>query len=142
MAAKIRIPKGWRRLKIGERETPETRFINNTDKGCDVFFPTGSSVLTNWRQCNHQQVVTELFWPRIVPLATPSTTPGTKSFSFTGYYAPMAMVERAVRYARPTRRKSARWIAVMDVLGYRSTTSRELCRHFGLDADEILKPWK
>ncbi len=52
-------------------------------------------------------------------------------------YWPHAMVERAVRNARPHRTtKAPRWVAVKDVFGYGSTTSVELCRRFGLDPHE------
>lgn len=52
-------------------------------------------------------------------------------------YSPLKMVERAVRNARPHRTTEApRWVAVMDVFGYGSTTSTELCRRFGLDPYE------
>lgn len=52
-------------------------------------------------------------------------------------YQPLAMVERAVRNARPHRTLPApRWVAVRDVFGYGSTTSVALCRRFGLDPYE------
>lgn len=52
-------------------------------------------------------------------------------------YSDLAMVERAVRNARPHRTtEAARWVAVKDVFGYGSTTSTELCRKFGLDPYE------
>ena len=54
-------------------------------------------------------------------------------------YSPIAMVERAVRNARPHRTTAApRWVAVRDVFGYGSTTSTELCRRFGLDPHETV----
>lgn len=55
-------------------------------------------------------------------------------------YQPLAMVERAVRNARPHSTMSApRWVAVRDVFGYGSTTSVDLCRRFGLDPHETVK---
>lgn len=61
-------------------------------------------------------------------------------FSQSPEYSPIAMVERAVRNARPHRSSEApRWVAVMDVFGYGSTTSTELCRRFGLDPYEKVK---
>lgn len=59
---------------------------------------------------------------------------------FEGEYSPMAMVERAVRNARPRDAgKSPRWVAVRDTLAYGSTTSTLLCIHFGLDPHEEIE---
>lgn len=70
------------------------------------------------------------------PSALPAVACGDL-FSQGESYSPMAMVERAVRNARPHRTYEApRWVAVMDVFGYGSTTSTELCRLFGLDPHE------
>lgn len=58
---------------------------------------------------------------------------------FTGQYEPMEMIRRAVTNAKPRKGyPCARWVAVCETLAYGSTTSRELCRHFGLDPDEII----
>lgn len=49
------------------------------------------------------------------------------------------MVERAVRNAHPREAgKHPRWRAVMEVFAYGSTTSQQLCIHFGLDPHELL----
>lgn len=59
--------------------------------------------------------------------------------TFEGEYAPMQMVERAVRNARPhDPGKHPRWVAVHDTLAYGSTTSQQLCIHFGLDPHELV----
>ena len=61
----------------------------------------------------------------------------TTPLVMTGEYAPMQMVERAVRNARPREfGKHPRWVAVMDVLAYGSTTSQQLCLLFKLDPHE------
>lgn len=58
-------------------------------------------------------------------------------FGQSAQYSPLAMVERAVRNARPHRTtEAARWVAVRDVFGFGSTTSIELCLRFGLDPHE------
>ncbi|WP_156959039.1 hypothetical protein [Labrenzia sp. DG1229] len=53
------------------------------------------------------------------------------------------LLERAVRSARArsTRKgvKHPRWTAVMDAFSLGSTYSRELCRRFGLNPDEMVK---
>lgn len=62
---------------------------------------------------------------------------GSVPLTFAGDYSLEKMVERAVRNARPHRTTEApRWVAVMDVFAYGSTTSHQLCRHFGLDPYE------
>lgn len=49
------------------------------------------------------------------------------------------LVERAVRNAKPNRRgKHYRWVAVMDAFGCGSTMAYQLCRHHGLDPDEMI----
>lgn len=52
-------------------------------------------------------------------------------------YSPIAMVERAVRNARPHRTTEApRWVAVQDVFAFGSEASIAICRRFGLDPYE------
>lgn len=59
---------------------------------------------------------------------------------FEGDYSHAAMVERAVRNARPRDPgKHARWVAVMDTFAYGSTTSQQICIHFGLDPHEEIE---
>lgn len=54
-------------------------------------------------------------------------------------YAPMKMVERAVRHAKSRKRKKEmRWVVMMDIFGYGSTTSTQLCTTFGLDPNELV----
>ena len=61
-------------------------------------------------------------------------------FSDDPQYSPLAMVERAVRNAKPHRSGvSPRWVAVRDVFGYGHTTSVELCRRFGLDPFDMVE---
>ena len=73
--------------------------------------------------------------PAVEPVATIA-----ELFSQSPEYAPLTMVERAVRNARPHRTSSApRWVAVRDVFGYGSTTSVALCRRFGLDPHEEVR---
>lgn len=56
-----------------------------------------------------------------------------------GLTDPHAIVARAIQGARPHRSTQApRWVAVQAVFGYGSTTSRELCRRYGFDPDEIV----
>lgn len=58
-------------------------------------------------------------------------------FQFVGDYSMENMIERAVKNARPKcYGKSPRWVGVMDTFHYGSTTSAQLCAHFGLD------PWQ
>jgi hypothetical protein len=58
---------------------------------------------------------------------------------FEGDYAPMKMIEFAVKEARPRGiGQSPRWVAVREVFGYGSTTSAQLCTYFGLDPYEML----
>lgn len=60
--------------------------------------------------------------------------------NFTGDYSLEKLVERAVRQARPhCSGKQPRWCAVKDVFGWGSTTSVELCLHFGLDPHEEIE---
>lgn len=48
-----------------------------------------------------------------------------------------ALVERAVRAARPNRTTEApRWVAIVDTFGIGCTSATELCRRFGLDPHE------
>lgn len=55
-------------------------------------------------------------------------------------YTPLEMVERAVKNATPRDIYDCpRWVAVREIFGYGSTTSAQLCRHFGLDPHELLK---
>lgn len=49
----------------------------------------------------------------------------------------MGLVERAVRNAIAVT-KRPRWVAVQDLFGTGSTTSRALCRRFALDPEEII----
>ena len=55
--------------------------------------------------------------------------------------ADAAMLERVVRNARPPRgrRKSPRWVAVMELTALGSTYATQLCRRFGMDPDEIVR---
>lgn len=63
----------------------------------------------------------------------------TAPLEFTGEYSHAEMVKRAVENARPrSPGKHPRWVAVMDVLHYGSTTSTALCLYFGLDPHEEL----
>jgi hypothetical protein len=63
--------------------------------------------------------------------------PPTDIFDQGPEYSAIAMVERAVRNARPHRMTEApRWVGVKDIFSYGSTTSKELCRRFGLDPYE------
>jgi hypothetical protein len=58
-------------------------------------------------------------------------------FQFVGNYSMEALIERAIRNARPhSYGKAPRWVAVQDTFCYGSTTSAQLCAHFGLD------PWE
>jgi ribosomal protein S13 len=52
------------------------------------------------------------------------------------------LIERAVRNARPKNRNSykTRWIVMKDVFGVGSGVANAICREFGLDPDEELKP--
>ena len=52
------------------------------------------------------------------------------------------LLRRAVRNARArhTRRMHSRWVAVMDVFALGSTYANDLCRRFGLDPDEQVRP--
>lgn len=51
------------------------------------------------------------------------------------------LVQRAVRNARPElNHKQPRWVCVMDAFGTGSTVATELCRRFGLNPHEELKP--
>lgn len=51
-----------------------------------------------------------------------------------------ALAERTVRNATPRRdRKAPRWVAVSDATAHGSGYSRDLCRYFGLDPDEVVK---
>ena len=60
-----------------------------------------------------------------------------KQFSFEGEYSLEKLVERAVHMARPhCYRKLPRWVGVRDVFGWGSTTSTQLCQHFGLNPHE------
>lgn len=72
---------------------------------------------------------------RMIEPDAPSIVPGKTGPE----YSTLAMVERAVRNARP-RGSSAlpRWSAVRDVFNYGSTTSAALCRLFDLDPDELV----
>jgi hypothetical protein len=66
------------------------------------------------------------------------TDPNT--FKFEGEYSLEKLVERAVRSAQPhCYGKLPRWVAVRDVFGWGSTTSAQLCRHFGLDPHEQIE---
>ncbi len=61
-------------------------------------------------------------------------------FKFEGDYSHAALVERAVRNARPQGYgKSPRWVAVREVFGWGSTTSQHLCLEYGLDPNEMLQ---
>lgn len=58
---------------------------------------------------------------------------------FTGQYAEQEMLRRAVTYVRSRGNEPCeRWVAVMDLFHYGSTTSANLCRHFGLDPFELV----
>jgi len=60
-----------------------------------------------------------------------------KPFDFSGDYSMESLIERAVKNARPhCYGKLPRWVGVRDTFCYGSTTSANLCRHFGLD------PWE
>lgn len=52
------------------------------------------------------------------------------------------LVVRAMRNMRATRSGSDQplWVAVMDVFGLGSTYACELCRKYGRDPDEMIKP--
>lgn len=52
------------------------------------------------------------------------------------------LLARAVRNCRPRRGRGAqpRWVAVSEVFALGSTYSWQLCRRFGIDADEKIKP--
>lgn len=53
------------------------------------------------------------------------------------------LLRRAVKSARSREynrgSKHARWVAVMDAFALGSTYSRQLCRRFGFDPDEMVK---
>lgn len=51
------------------------------------------------------------------------------------------LLGRAVRNARPEsrRRRSPRWVAVMDSFSLGSTFAHQLCIRFNLDPDEMVK---
>jgi hypothetical protein len=51
------------------------------------------------------------------------------------------LIERAVRNARPLRR-APRWSAISDQFSLGCTYSKQLCRRFDLEPDEILAPRK
>lgn len=53
----------------------------------------------------------------------------------------MALLERAVRSARPrnSRGWQPRWVAVKDCFALGSTYSKDLCRKFRLDPDELVR---
>jgi ribosomal protein S13 len=48
------------------------------------------------------------------------------------------LLRRAVQNIRP-RRRVARWVATMELLGLGSTYAHEICARFGLDPDEEIK---
>lgn len=63
-------------------------------------------------------------------------------FSFEGMYSLENMVKSAVIRARPRcYGKAPRWVAVRDAIGYGSTTSTKICRHFGIDPHEEIEGW-
>ena len=48
------------------------------------------------------------------------------------------LVERAVRNAHAGRRRSERWVHVMEAFALGSTFATQLCHRFGLDPDETV----
>lgn len=51
-----------------------------------------------------------------------------------------AVMNAAVQIKQVRGAKKLRWVAVMDAFGLGSTYAIRLCRRFGLDPDEELKP--
>lgn len=61
------------------------------------------------------------------------------TFEFVGDYSMDRLLKRAVTMARPhSSGKSPRWVAVRDTFGWGSTTSAQLCLHYGVDPDEMI----
>jgi hypothetical protein len=49
------------------------------------------------------------------------------------------LLQRAVYSARArSRRRAARWVAVMECFALGSTYSKQLCERFGFDPDEVV----
>jgi len=58
---------------------------------------------------------------------------------FEGAYTHENLVKRAMRNAKSgTAGGSPRWVAVMDTFATGSTMAYELCKHYGLDPDELV----
>ncbi len=56
-------------------------------------------------------------------------------------YGERSLLERAVMFARPRRKRGTvpRWVVVQEVFALGSTFAVQLCREFGLDPDEEIR---